>query len=862
MEINTEFDFSRGVWTSDYEKYLARHDLVFLSPPSDAVQHGMPIGNGRLGAVAWCENDKLKIILQCCDLWHDSRNPYSGWHSETENPDPTDFPRLLNGCELTVDFHMPVFDASTLYGFEARLAIFNGDITVKAESPYGEADALIYVDYDRDCLNCRVKASFKTAASVTVTMERFTSPPNHLWCFYEIKNRESVKRDASQTKTVKINGVPFLRGESSDGHFYCGFITNGNGRYHANNGNGFYKRFRSKKHDIKICATVTEPGVGDIYGFLNDCAKNCVRAENDARRREFWSRSFMETDNGYRDNLWYLAMHYADSSQRGKYPGRFINGIWSHRKSLQPWLYYFHQNQQTIYWPLLAAGHAELLNSYLGYRFSTLAAGKKGTAELFGSDGLFVSDVEDRNGTPSFAHKHNHTPAAEIALLFYDFYEYTMDADFLRDRAYPYMKEALIFLYGRTEKRDDGLFHFKPGTAYEGWLLYEDTLTEIFAFKALLNKFLKALLILKPRDTDYAFWKNVAENLAEPYIVAAAAHVIEKEGGAYYYKKGAHKGERADTNKVFAIGKDADTGGVESGTDASGTENNRARFYELRSLTGDATKYESTDDVKIKDGIFPAAPFSPVFPSSYVNLFTAESEPEYFAAAVNTVKAYAPPTMGWHPLAICACRLGLGVTAERILNCFIREWQFYNNGLGHYGGLIDAYKENTLPFNVNEIENLLTGEKIFSRSWDCRHWGLENLFVAATAMNEKVLQSVGDEICVAPAVTDNFSSKFTLHARNGVRVSGEIRNGKTEWFYIASTAKTTCKIRNPWDRCFYNGTYREDKIITVDMSENGAVLFTPEECRQIILLRQKNIINRAAKHNPSGVTVLGSDKCF
>ena len=114
--------------------------------------------------------------------------------------------------------------------------------------------------------------------------------------------------------------------------------------------------------------------------------------------KSIWNRSFMDYGDDYLNNLWYLTMYYLNASQGGKYPGRFDNGLWGWSRDVQNWNFYFHWNQQQLYWPLNAAGFHELINPYLEYRFNSLPYAKKDARELFNSDGAFISDVTERRG--------------------------------------------------------------------------------------------------------------------------------------------------------------------------------------------------------------------------------------------------------------------------------------------------------------------------------------------------------------------------------------------------------------------------------------------------------------------------------
>ena len=508
MTVN-EFDCTKK-WTKDICEYVRGHDLIFRSPPFDPVQHGLALGNGNLGAVVWCESSSLHVTLSRCDLWHDAAEPYNEWRREMQKKDPFDIQTLLNGCELVIDFHLPIFDSLDILAFEAILHIENGQISVKTETPYGNINLTAWIDYHRDCFHCVVKTDEKYSSLLSVTMRRFTSEAHPLWHLVEATDRSAKIKQCLATEVVYDGEMPLLRANATDGAFLCGFAADVPVSYRKENDLSFSAQFQGG--GFHVAASVGAPGRSDMAAFLQTCIAHSCEEENERQWRQFWQRSFLQLNDEYLEQLWYLAMYYANCSQRGKYPGRFINGIWTHRQSIQPWSHYFHQNQQTIYWPLAAAGHAELMRPYLDWRFATMQTGEQGTRRIFGRGGLFVSDVEDRLGRPSSVCKNNHTPAAETALLFYDYYTFTGDEDFLRNRAVIYMRAAAEFLLGCAEEGEDGFLHFHGGSAYEGWLLFDDVITEISAAGKLFGRLAEALSLLGENE-EAEHWRRLCGRL-------------------------------------------------------------------------------------------------------------------------------------------------------------------------------------------------------------------------------------------------------------------------------------------------------------------------------------------------------------
>ena len=65
-KVNSAFDFATGRWRISWPGRVARHDLVYLSPPDDPTQ-GIPLGNGDVGVLVWTDGSKLIFVLNKCD---------------------------------------------------------------------------------------------------------------------------------------------------------------------------------------------------------------------------------------------------------------------------------------------------------------------------------------------------------------------------------------------------------------------------------------------------------------------------------------------------------------------------------------------------------------------------------------------------------------------------------------------------------------------------------------------------------------------------------------------------------------------------------------------------------------------------
>ncbi|HUT73371.1 MAG TPA: glycoside hydrolase N-terminal domain-containing protein [Armatimonadota bacterium] len=126
-----------------------------------------------------------------------------------------------------------------------------------------------------------------------------------------------------------------------------------------------------------------------------------------------------------------------------------LQGIWN-EELRPPWDADFHHdvNIEMNYWPAEVANLAECAQPLFAYLERALPQGRKAAQDLYGCRGIVLpiqTDVWDR-ATPEAPCWDVWTGAAAwLAQHLWWHYEYTQDADFLRDHAYPFIKQVAAF---------------------------------------------------------------------------------------------------------------------------------------------------------------------------------------------------------------------------------------------------------------------------------------------------------------------------------------------------------------------------------------------------------------------------------
>ncbi len=867
--IKSAFDPKTASWNIDWPGRVSQYDLVYKSPPIDPMQ-GIALGNGDVAALAWCEDSKIILVLNKCDLWDDSKTgKFETWDEKYDY-----YTTQRQACRIEIDFKFPVFNTLYLTDFKARLNLADASLSLTGSSPFGELNMKAFIDHDSGILFCDLGNSFIEDVPIKISVERFGSRTFSMWY-------TRMRRDATiglpGTEAIADENNVFLTQKLTGGTFAVGGTVLQNNGLKVN-----YSREHShcatiqlsgnRKKSVQLAFTVTSPVNGDPVSNAKHSLSSArekgiepIRQSHAQYWKSVWNRSFMDYGDDYLNNLWYLTMYYANASQGGKYPGRFNNGLWSWNHDVQQWNFYFHWNQQQLYWPLNAAGFHDLVAPYLDYRFNSLRFAQKDAKEFYNADGAFISDVTNRNGYNRMDAnvKDNHTPVAEIALDFWRQYRYTSDKTYLKEKALPFIREAARFFESLLEKEKDGLYHAKEGNGYEGSVVMHDGLTELVYARILFTTALEALKTAGAEIPEAKKWSDILAHLAPLPVVKASKGLIVKDETDMKINQGIYRGTGVHGDTIIAAGW-----GIKEKmwlTTWYKTDDPEYAFL----LLGDTTQIKKSD-FRVYDGIFPAVPRSPVFPSGLVGL--AQKGEQLFNVMTTTTLLCGSESMGWDPAPIVMARLGLAKELAVNLEHFPMNWQFFVNGWGHISSEVkeDADGSSYFKTNLVNVVGSPNGEKVPIPAWPFRHMSMEAMSVLATGINESLLQSYDGTIRIFPAFSGRKTARFTLHAQGGFVISSEIKAAEVQWISIKSLHGNPCKLELPWTKAIIQSNLT--KKIRIVSSKTAVIKTKPEELITLVpegqnpqnwsVVGEKPVPNENIKYHSSGKTQLGIPRMF
>jgi alpha-L-fucosidase 2 len=177
----------------------------------------------------------------------------------------------------------------------------------------------------------------------------------------------------------------------------------------------------------------------------------------------FWSKSSISVPDDTLEKQWYLEQYKFGSAARADAPPISLQAVWTADNGrLPPWKGDFHHdlNTQLSYWPSYSANHLE---EAIGY-YNHLDKNKKNylryTREFYNVRGLNVPGVTTLDGTEMggwIQYSGSPTISAWLAHNYYLQWKYSMDEQFLRRSAYPWVKETAEFLAALTSKDSSGV---------------------------------------------------------------------------------------------------------------------------------------------------------------------------------------------------------------------------------------------------------------------------------------------------------------------------------------------------------------------------------------------------------------------
>lgn len=424
----------------------------------------IPLGNGMVGALIWEKDGKLRFSLDRADLW-DLR--------PMENLKKPEWKYSWVYDQWKKDDYKPVqdlFDAP--YDREPAPSKIPGAALEFDISALGEV-ASVHLYIEQAICEVKWKNGVRLLTFVHATepigwyrFEGLENPLNHD-LIPPAYNIDEATEDGGPVTGLDLRRLGYPEGKVTKNDQSITYDQEGWGgfKYQANvlteNDNGTVQgtwsissespEWEKKPAAKEITIEGLEKGLATDFNSHQDWWSN------------FWSKSSIQVPDPILQKQWHLEQYKFGSAARAGAPPISLQAVWTADNGrLPPWKGDFHHdlNTQLSYWPAYSGNHLEEGIGFIDWLWKYRDNFKKYTKAYYETDGINVPGVSTLTGQPMggwIQYAFGPTVSAWLGHHFYLHWRYSMDREFLEQRAYPWIKDVAVFLDGITEVTDQGI---------------------------------------------------------------------------------------------------------------------------------------------------------------------------------------------------------------------------------------------------------------------------------------------------------------------------------------------------------------------------------------------------------------------
>ncbi len=291
--------------------------------------------------------------------------------------------------------------------------------------------------------------------------------------------------------------------------------------------------------------------------LLNDLFEK-ARQGSDRIWQEYWGKSGLKLGDDFLESIWYRNLYFFNCAVKEgvNTPGLFANWCYANIGTAWHGDYHMNYNTEQPFWLTFSSNHLEKNLSYVSLIESLMDVSRKWAREYYHLPGAYfphsaypVEMTMNPYPVPSWGWEICETPWAVQGLWWH--YLYSQDADFLRNRGFPPIREAVEFLVAymkRPEARGpqwgDSCYHIFPTIPPElyglrpGFKYNYDCTVDLTLIKFIFNAFREAVKVLQLEKSEKTLLADVVDMLRNlpPYPVA----VSEKYGRVIVSVPGEH----------------------------------------------------------------------------------------------------------------------------------------------------------------------------------------------------------------------------------------------------------------------------------------------------------------------------------
>jgi len=441
------------------------HDLVFSDIPQ-RWDEGLPLGNGLVGALVWQKEGRLRLALDRADLWDE--RPMAGLDRPEFSYQWVEAQVDKNDYNLVQEY----FDAP--YEREAGPTKLPGGALEFAMPQIGEALKTVHLDISTGLATLEWGGGqlFETFvhAGKNEGWFRCKGFPELNQGMSLLSPAYGLSPEKSQANSVQGSDLARLGYPQSE-------VLHQDGVWHFEQSgwNGF-------RYDIAVAVRKTrtgvwegvwsisshfsgQPGVESAEKTVRNAIKRGFDPSFESSKKwwaTYWTQSSISLPDSLIERQYYRDLYKFGCTARHQGPMISLQAVWTADNGrLPPWKGDLHHdlNTQMSYWPAYTSNHLKEGMGFLRHLERNEAAHRAYTQRYFGTSGLNVPGVSILLGKEMggwIQYSCSPTVSAWLAHHFYQQWRYSMDRQFLRQHAWPWLRETAVHLEELTRPKDPG----------------------------------------------------------------------------------------------------------------------------------------------------------------------------------------------------------------------------------------------------------------------------------------------------------------------------------------------------------------------------------------------------------------------
>lgn len=566
-------------------KEIIHDDILWYDKPAEKWEEALPLGNGRIGVMVFGKTSSERIQLNDDSMWPGDDN----WPlPEGTEKDRDEIRNLLfegkntkadsllvakfsnkEVCrshqtlgDLTIDF-----DHQNISEYKRNLNISNATATTTYKSNGNLITEEVFVSNPHQIIVVKFSSDAPEGLNGKVHLSRPDDSGNPTASTRTKDNLLIMQGEVTQ-RNGKFNSKPFpithgvkfetcLKIDNEGGEVVVGsdFLEMKNVKnavlYIVSNSSYYYDDF-SKQNQIDLKAientdfeTILDEHIKDYQSLYNRVDLNLADNSLDSRPTD-QRLERMKTDSldlGLEELLFNYGRYLLISSSReGTNPAN-LQGLWNQHLSA-PWNadYHLNINLQMNYWPANLTNLHELNKPLFNYVDKLVESGKKTALQNFGCRGSFMPHATDlwaptwMRGARAFWGS-SMGAGGWMMQHYWNHFEFTRDTLFLKNQAYPALKEVAQFYSDWiTEDPNTGKLISVPSTSPEnrffisegvpvasclGSAMDQQVIEEVF------DNYIEACKVLNIKNTLLSTIEKQRTQLRPGFILGTDGRIME-----------------------------------------------------------------------------------------------------------------------------------------------------------------------------------------------------------------------------------------------------------------------------------------------------------------------------------------------